>query len=111
MVFVFGYSYGCFIAMCFCEYLRRLGIDVRYLGLFDAVAPRHEHVTCSTRRFGGAGQRTALRQCYPRSKDRLAPSCCGDTGTQLDSTRDWELATVPRDSRRDGRLSARHTGA
>lgn len=93
LVYVFGYSRGGFIAMCFCEYLRRLGIEVRYLGLFDAV----DRDMSMDLPYNVSVVPTNVQVCRHAIRDPKIGSrpWFGNTGTQMDATRDWQLAKFP----------------
>lgn len=93
VVFVFGYSRGGFIAMCFCEYLRQLGIEVRYLGLFDAV----DRDMSMDLPYSVSVVPANVQVCRHAIRDPKIGSrpWFGNTGTQMDSRRDWQLAKFP----------------
>jgi hypothetical protein len=91
-IFVFGYSRGGYIAMCFCEYLRQVGLGVRYLGLFDAVdrdATMDGHYATSV-------VPTNVQTCYHAIRDPKIGSrpWFGNTGTAMTQA-DWHLQKFP----------------
>ncbi|MBM3623139.1 MAG: hypothetical protein FJX20_20860 [Alphaproteobacteria bacterium] len=93
VVFVFGYSRGGFIAMCFCEYLRRLGIQVRYLGLFDAV----DRDISMDARYNVSDIPPNVLTCRHAIRDPKIGSrpLFGNTGTWMDPARDHKLKDFP----------------
>lgn len=83
-IYVFGYSRGGYIALCFCDYLSEIGLKVDFLGLFDAV----DRDGSMNRQYDVQGLSSNVSVCYHaiRGKKTGSRLLFGNVGPLTEST-------------------------